>query len=333
MRGLLQLIALLALVLECLFAGPSSEHIRAYQELIHTYCFACHNDRAKTGGLTLQSVDLTHVAGHGGTVGEGDRALPGVSRLDFQFDWPNMGVKMVGDITTLSDYVIQRNSIDLLAWELPSRFEKRGIRGHLSVRIHCQSGENDSIRPRLPDPHEFKRYIFDDPNFRQLVADILADRTGNHSAEVNNAGAGLSIIYSPGRWGCSFSYSDIRGPRNIDRNVLSGALKDKKRQIRDSGHDSGNGWTCIVLCDGNCAALTRSKSWDTYSRDDIIKKFFHRHTSPDFIVCLSVHHVQQPLSNDQRSLDFAVELFARNPSQVAEGIERLFETGLFGLEC
>ena len=64
MRGLLQLIALLALVLECQFAGPSSEQIRPYRELIQTYCFGCHNDSAKTGGLTLQSVDLTHVAGH-----------------------------------------------------------------------------------------------------------------------------------------------------------------------------------------------------------------------------------------------------------------------------
>ena len=33
--------------------------------LVKTYCVTCHNDRLKTAGLSLQSLDLTNVPGHG----------------------------------------------------------------------------------------------------------------------------------------------------------------------------------------------------------------------------------------------------------------------------
>ena len=64
MRGLPQFIAILAPGLECLFAGPSPEQIKPYRELIQTYCVTCHNNKAKTGGLTLESLDLTNVPSH-----------------------------------------------------------------------------------------------------------------------------------------------------------------------------------------------------------------------------------------------------------------------------
>jgi hypothetical protein len=35
-----------------------------YSTFVATYCVACHNDRLKTGGLTLENMDLADVAGH-----------------------------------------------------------------------------------------------------------------------------------------------------------------------------------------------------------------------------------------------------------------------------
>src|SRR5213593_984424 len=32
----------------------------AQQELLNKYCLTCHNDKAKTGGLTLESMDVEH---------------------------------------------------------------------------------------------------------------------------------------------------------------------------------------------------------------------------------------------------------------------------------
>src|ERR1051325_2748342 len=33
-------------------------------ELVKQYCFGCHNDRAKVGGLSLEHVDLADVGSH-----------------------------------------------------------------------------------------------------------------------------------------------------------------------------------------------------------------------------------------------------------------------------
>src|SRR5262245_43548501 len=35
-----------------------------YSTFVATYCVACHNDRLKTGGLTLEHMDLADVASH-----------------------------------------------------------------------------------------------------------------------------------------------------------------------------------------------------------------------------------------------------------------------------
>src|SRR5215470_15981112 len=34
------------------------------QALLNQYCLTCHNDRAKTGGLTLENMDVDHPATH-----------------------------------------------------------------------------------------------------------------------------------------------------------------------------------------------------------------------------------------------------------------------------
>ena len=35
-----------------------------YSTLVSTYCVSCHNDRLKTGGLSLQAIDLANVPNH-----------------------------------------------------------------------------------------------------------------------------------------------------------------------------------------------------------------------------------------------------------------------------
>src|SRR4029453_14104223 len=42
-------------------AATSAEQPRA---LLDKYCGTCHSDRLKTANLSLQGLDLTHVAGH-----------------------------------------------------------------------------------------------------------------------------------------------------------------------------------------------------------------------------------------------------------------------------
>src|SRR5262249_61675629 len=43
--------------------------------LIGTYCVSCHNDRAKTGGLSLQALSITHLPEHAEGLEKGARGL------------------------------------------------------------------------------------------------------------------------------------------------------------------------------------------------------------------------------------------------------------------
>ncbi|HEX5000110.1 MAG TPA: DUF1592 domain-containing protein [Terriglobia bacterium] len=43
-------------------AAPTVEAAARYRATLNQYCVTCHNDRLKTGGLTLDSLDLSHVA-------------------------------------------------------------------------------------------------------------------------------------------------------------------------------------------------------------------------------------------------------------------------------
>jgi len=42
-------------------AGPSDRQVLAYRQVLDKYCVTCHDQRLKTGGLTLDSLDLAKV--------------------------------------------------------------------------------------------------------------------------------------------------------------------------------------------------------------------------------------------------------------------------------
>ena len=255
--------------------------------------------------------------------------LAGTRRLDFQFDQPASGLKVVGDITTLSDDAIQKNSVDYLSRELPQFLDKRGIRGSLSVGIDCEAGTNDSIVPRLPDPHNFRRYIFDAPEFIEFVAKIRGDLSQTQQVRIDNDHAGLTIIYSPGQWRLTFRYSEIRLPRHPEKNVVFKALKDKSSQINASGHTHGDGWRCVVLCDGNCAALSGRSGWGTHSRNGIIASYLRRHKSLDLVVCLSVEEVARPFAPaTRRSWEFVVDVLGGESCTAADAVQDLVKSAL-----
>src|SRR4051812_4961256 len=44
--------------------GPLLRATPEHAALVSTYCVACHNDRLKTAGLSLQSLDLNNIPAH-----------------------------------------------------------------------------------------------------------------------------------------------------------------------------------------------------------------------------------------------------------------------------
>jgi hypothetical protein len=121
----------------------------------------------------------------------------GNGKLDFQFDQPATGVKIVGDITSLCDNQVQRNSVDYFSDELRRRLGLRGIQGRMTISVACKLSDEGTMLPRLPNPHEFRRYVFN-KEFVAFTSSIIANVAGTHKLDVNNEKAALTIQFSPG---------------------------------------------------------------------------------------------------------------------------------------
>jgi len=247
----------------------------------------------------------------------------GSRKLDFGFSQPATGIKIVGDITAPSDDEVQKNSVGFLSLELNRLLEKYGIRGQTLVSVVGEALKDRSVRPCLPDPHEFKRYVFN-AEFQGFIKKVLADPGRTHILSIENARAKLSIQLSPGQWTQTMTYRNFKMPRDIINNVVHHAVKRKHDQIKDSGHAEGDGWRWVVLCDGGCDALTGRNDWASYSASDVITQYLRRHRSLDIVVSVSVQTSSRPVPD----LEFSVEVFDGPNSRVAGTVRQLFSAGL-----
>jgi hypothetical protein len=252
-------------------------------------------------------------------------ALGGTSNLDFGFEHAGSGIKVAGDVTAVSDDAIERNSTDYLTGVLIKRLNKEDVHGQISVELDYEESA-DSIRPRLPFPQEFSRYVFG-AEFQNFVRAVRANPTGTHRLEINNAKAGLWISYAPGPSRQMMRLRNIRMPRDLTKNVVFSALQKKKDQIKRSGHQEKDGFRCIVLCDAACAALTMRKSWETQSKNEIVPRFLAKTKSVDMVACVSVQDATVSFSSS-RKFEFAVEVFERSDLGVAGHFQMILEEAL-----
>jgi hypothetical protein len=86
----------------------------------------------------------------------------------------------------------------------------------------------------------------------------------------------------------------------------------------------GDGWRCVVLCDGDCAALTDQKGLDSFSARDIATRYLSKHRSLDLVACVSI----KERIDHGGGLEFSVEAFDGPNSRAADSIRQLFRAGL-----
>jgi hypothetical protein len=251
--------------------------------------------------------------------------LGGSSKLDFSFEHADTGLKVAGDVTALSDDAIERSTTGYLTETLIKRLDKEDVHGQISIEFDYEESA-DAIRPRLPFPQEFSRYVFG-AEFQEFVRAVRANPSGIHHMKVNNAKAGLWVSYAPGPWRHTMRSRNIRMPRNPAKNVVYNALQDKKDQIKKSGHLQKDGLRCIVLCDGACAALTMRKSWETQSKNEIVPTFLAKTKSVDIVACVSVQDATVG-SSSKRKFEFAVDVFERPNLGVAGYFQMILEEAL-----
>jgi hypothetical protein len=108
--------------------------------------------------------------------------------------------------------------------------------------------------------------------------------TASWSLDLRDEAHDIQISYDPGARYSSAGYPGFRHPTVIDSNPLYNALEKKRQQLRDIGYAGPKG---IIICDGGCETLTRTTtSWDSFSKGQIVGKFFDRNTGVSFVVLL-----------------------------------------------
>jgi hypothetical protein len=213
--------------------------------------------------------------------------------IDLVFNSSNSSISFAADIITISDHALhKRNPVEAL-WEELRRRIRHVVTGGFSLQIgekkqRTHPGSGNKRQLLLPPVAEFGRLIFND-NFRKFLGTIrLAPSSGSYYHAVS-LGVDVLITYVPGRvgvfQGAHGSYTDTTV---VDDNPLFNALekKAKGKQLKKCKFSGPKG---LIVCDGGCRMLDEPLSHDqTYSVEQVVRKFFRNHKSIDFVSTIAI---------------------------------------------
>ena len=235
-------------------------------------------------------ISLVNAFGHLGTV-RYEANFGGQKRPDIHFLPTGSKEPMIADVLAVSDKGLdQANPFEPLLEQLKQKFsalKKRGISGHLAVRVGAISDKvykgSEPATLRLPRPGRFNEVIFD-KTFNQFLKAISDDPDSVHTFAVENAEADVSIGFTPQLAGMSAGHPSYTAAYSLKRNPVLNALRDKAGQLKQCGFSGPSG---IILCDGGCETLrTKMENWSTYALKEIIAELFRRHRSVDFVLAI-----------------------------------------------
>jgi hypothetical protein len=276
-----------------------------------------------------------------GTV-EYEPSLGGNANLDVRFTSP-AGFQFTGEVTALSDDEAERrNPVNHLIREVSRRFEKRGIRGAITIRIGSQQ-QRTAATLMLPAPHQFTPQLFN-REFSDFLDHITNAPKSPRTFRVHTDTTDVVIGYAPGRWQTTVAHTPFKGPRDIVRNALYNRLKKKVDQIKRSGPRSGSALVGTIVCDADCELLHGNPSV-AISFERIARHFLSKSTSLDFIAGLSIK-TDYAADGHVKPYTFEVRVVDRQPDReemvaevLQEGLQQLprpirtATTARYCLEC
>lgn len=267
---------------------------------------------------------------------EHERPLPnGKPDLWFSVSDGHRIVPVVADITTLSDSALDSaNPFERLSEAVHQQARKAGIHGggfHVEVS-HLEPGESGARKVQLLIPVG--------PSFEQLVKrhlkpfarNVAADPTTPSLLEVDEPGAKFTVEYKgPSRYSGG-SHRAYDGVLSRDNNVLFNRLKDKTRQLRGAPEGAIR---MLVVCDGDCALLSRDRPTEGFSAKQIAEHFLRASQTIDLVFLVTV--VEESVSSfarrDRRYMRCILVAAASGRSAhltsgVVEAVSRVFEEAL-----
>lgn len=199
----------------------------------------------------------------------------------------------VADICVPSDdQKWKDNPIDGFMQAFSREIKKAGLNisnFHVTVngpdRIHYRGGPPVTLL--LPKEHELKRQVFGN-DFYQFLKRAGEQPEAKHNLHLLSEGVSIDIAYEPGtrRFDTmSFGHPTFDVVYDIERNPLFQALKDKAKQLKQTGLTCQKG---IIVCDGGLSLLTRMSPSGSHSMQDVLKHFMTLHQSIAFVLVMAV---------------------------------------------
>jgi hypothetical protein len=233
--------------------------------------------------------------------------------------------QFIADVTFVSDLDLEeKNPIFELSQLVAAKARKLRIPGAFSCAPESTTrGRYGAFKVQLSIPHKRNLSAF-------VEADIvphlrLIAKTPDKPSEIRiiSSGYNITLCYAPGN---RFSFSKFRAYRHatiIDKNPLFRALESKRQQLRDTKYEGCKG---IIVCDGGCETITkRYASWESYSKLQIITRFFQNTSSISFVILLWVEQIDD-INNPRRHRvmgDIVINPHARFP--VPKELEELLK--------
>lgn len=207
------------------------------------------------------------------------------------------GIGFVADIATVSDRGLEdENPTRLFSDSLHKKAKALGISGGFDFSIKGEAEgkhyRDRKMRLAIPSRKHLPKFLEECivPWLREIKAKGLKE------AKLTTA-HGLSITHRRESVTTSGSHPSYTVAYSLTRNPLYTSLKDKARQLRDSGFDGCKG---IFLCDGNCNLLKSQMSGGmNYSDHHIIESFLQNNSSISFVITL---YVEQEMNNFNHSI-------------------------------
>jgi hypothetical protein len=278
-------------------------------------------------------VILTALASFGTVQHEPD--LGGTARLDVRFQSPL--VTFVADVRAVSDETYDReNPVDHLRQELAryaAQLSGEGFQGGFNFNVGGQYG-NARKRPYktklvLPQPHEFRQYIFN-AGFHAFLNAIRSDPLQARHHVANNDRASVSMVWIPGPGGMrSVTHPAYKVAHDTEHNVIYKALRDKSDQIKRVGDRDPDELAGIILCDGGCDLLRMVSGVGTVSLDQIVKAFLRRTRTVTFVFVVDTHY--RSWGPGSRKLAFEARFWAKQRTKALETLRDKVSEALQGL--
>jgi hypothetical protein len=218
----------------------------------------------------------------------------GESRIDLFFESRDRVLGFAADIVAISDKGLhEKNPIDHFRDELWKRVYKAKIQtGGFFFKVEEEQpiphrGTKRKRRLMLPPANQFSTYIFnaDFDTFLELIRKephIQRDHYSHHPSPA----VAVTIQYLPGRGGVGMaSYGTYTSTTVKDDNPLFNALRRKAAQLKKSAWAGIRG---VVVCDGGSRMFNEMANWATFNMTEVIREFFRKYHSVDFVVILGI---------------------------------------------